>query len=170
MNFIDSFFFRKIPNYKISWKSVQWEPSCSMRTDGRTDSPVLRKYEFYRQFFFRKIPNYKISWKSVQWEPSCSMRTASGTGQPGLQTRLTSTRSCNYSCASSWWWVSTPETCRAAYRNIINWIHSHLFGKLLNLSFPYFKFENTFFSSRWRTMLHVSASWASTAFSGKSLV
>ena len=30
-----------------------------------------------------------------------------------------------YSCTSSWWWVSTPETCRAAYRNIINWI-SHI--------------------------------------------
>jgi hypothetical protein len=32
------------------------------------------------------------------------------------------TRSCNYSCTSSWWWVSTHETCRAAYRNVINWI------------------------------------------------
>ena len=30
--------------------------------------------------------------------------------------------SCNYSCTSSWWWVSTPETCIAAYRNVINWI------------------------------------------------
>jgi len=27
----------------------------------------------------------------------------------------------------------TPETCRAAYRNIINWIQSHLVGQLLNL-------------------------------------
>ena len=35
---------------------------------------------------------------------------------------LINTRNCNYSCTSSWWWVSTPETCRAAYRNIINWI------------------------------------------------
>ena len=34
---------------------------------------------------------------------------------------------------SYWWWVSTPETCRAAYRNVINWIQSHLFGKLLSL-------------------------------------
>ena len=36
------------------------------------------------------------------------------------------TRSCNYSCRSSWWWMSTPEICRAAYRNIINWIQSLL--------------------------------------------
>ena len=33
---ISSTDFWKILNYKISWKSVQWEPSCSMRTDGRT--------------------------------------------------------------------------------------------------------------------------------------
>jgi len=36
--------------------------------------------------------------------------------------QLINTRSCNYSCTSSWWWESTPEICRAAYRNIINWI------------------------------------------------
>jgi len=34
--------------------------------------------------------------------------------------QLIDTRSCNYSCTSSWWWVSAPETCRAAYRNIKN--------------------------------------------------
>ena len=32
---ISRVFFQKIPKYQISWKSVQWEPSCSMRTDGR---------------------------------------------------------------------------------------------------------------------------------------
>jgi len=25
--------FRKTLKYRISWKSVRWEPSCSMRTD-----------------------------------------------------------------------------------------------------------------------------------------
>ena len=29
--------FRKIPKYQISWKSVQWEQSFSMRAGGRTD-------------------------------------------------------------------------------------------------------------------------------------
>ena len=29
--------FLKMLKYQISWKSVQWKPSCSMRADGRTD-------------------------------------------------------------------------------------------------------------------------------------
>ena len=33
--------FRKLLRYKISWKCVQLEPSCSMRTDGRTDMAKL---------------------------------------------------------------------------------------------------------------------------------
>ena len=33
--------FWNILKYKISWKSVQWEPSCSMRTDERTDMTKL---------------------------------------------------------------------------------------------------------------------------------
>jgi len=28
--------FKKIIKYQIPWKSVQWKPSCSMRTDGQT--------------------------------------------------------------------------------------------------------------------------------------
>ena len=31
---------RKILKYHISGKFVQWEPSCSMRTDGRTDRQI----------------------------------------------------------------------------------------------------------------------------------
>ena len=33
--------FRTILNYQISWKSIQWEPSCSMRTDGQTDMTIV---------------------------------------------------------------------------------------------------------------------------------
>jgi len=33
--------FGKILKHQISWKSVQLEPSCSMRTDGRTDMTKL---------------------------------------------------------------------------------------------------------------------------------
>jgi len=40
--------FRIIFSYQISWKSVQWEPSCSMRTDGQAD---MTKYLFaFRDF------------------------------------------------------------------------------------------------------------------------
>ena len=34
-HFIES--FRKILEYKILWKSVKWEPSRPMQTEGRTD-------------------------------------------------------------------------------------------------------------------------------------
>jgi hypothetical protein len=36
--------FRKIPKYKISWKSVQWGPSCSMRTDMTKPTVTFRNF------------------------------------------------------------------------------------------------------------------------------
>ena len=36
-NWIFLTYFRKIFKYKILWKSIQWEASCSMRTDAQTD-------------------------------------------------------------------------------------------------------------------------------------
>jgi nicotinic acid mononucleotide adenylyltransferase len=38
---ISSTDFRNVLKYQISWKSVQWEPNCSMRTDGRADMTKL---------------------------------------------------------------------------------------------------------------------------------
>ena len=38
---IFSTYFRKMLKYKISWKSVQWEQSCSVRTDGQTDRTTV---------------------------------------------------------------------------------------------------------------------------------
>ena len=34
--------FRKILKYQISWKTVQWEPSCSIRKDRRSDGQTDR--------------------------------------------------------------------------------------------------------------------------------
>jgi len=34
--------FRKIFKHQISWKCVHWEPSCSLRTDGRSDGQTWR--------------------------------------------------------------------------------------------------------------------------------
>jgi len=32
--------FLKILKCQISWKSVQWEPNCSMRTDRQTEGKI----------------------------------------------------------------------------------------------------------------------------------
>jgi hypothetical protein len=32
--------FRKVLKYQVSWKSVQWEASCSIQTDGRIDRQI----------------------------------------------------------------------------------------------------------------------------------
>jgi len=34
--------FEKILKYQILWKSGQWEPSCSIRTDARTEEQMDR--------------------------------------------------------------------------------------------------------------------------------
>jgi hypothetical protein len=36
LEFSQKIFLEKL-KYQTSWKSVQWEPSCSMQTDGRMD-------------------------------------------------------------------------------------------------------------------------------------
>jgi len=40
--------FRKILKYQILLKSVQWEPSCSVRTDGQTD--IMKLIVAFSQF------------------------------------------------------------------------------------------------------------------------
>jgi len=59
-------------------------------------------------------------------------RSNGSTITEGSRDGLNSARCCNYSYMCSWLWVELPpETCRAAYRNIINCILSHLVGQLL---------------------------------------
>jgi len=44
--------YRKIFKYQISWNSVQWQPRCSMRTEGRTDRHDEANSRFW-QFYER---------------------------------------------------------------------------------------------------------------------
>jgi hypothetical protein len=55
--------FEKILKYKISWKSVQWEPSCSVWTDGRTDRNDEANSRFFR---FANEPK-KIWFEGMEW-------------------------------------------------------------------------------------------------------
>jgi hypothetical protein len=41
-------YFRNAFKYQIAWKSVQWEPSCSMRTDGQTWRSKQSFFEIFR--------------------------------------------------------------------------------------------------------------------------
>jgi hypothetical protein len=57
---IFSTFFRKIFKYKISWKSVQLERSCSTRTYGRTDlTKLIVAFRNFANSPKNKLPNSK---------------------------------------------------------------------------------------------------------------
>jgi len=60
LNFLDR--FRKIPKYKISWKSVQWQPMCSMLTE-RTDRHDEADNRF-SQFWERAYKCAGCDWRS----------------------------------------------------------------------------------------------------------
>jgi len=50
-------FFEKILKYKISRKSVRWEPSCYMRIDGRTARRIDMTKLIVAFRSFAKSPN-----------------------------------------------------------------------------------------------------------------
>ena len=55
--------FRKILKYQISWKFVQWEPSCSMRKEGRADKRTEKHAKAnsrFSQFFERTWKRYSF--------------------------------------------------------------------------------------------------------------
>ena len=56
--------FLKILKYQISWKSVQWEPSCSMRTDREKNLTVV----------FRNFSKAPKNWDTI----SCLSWTQTG--------------------------------------------------------------------------------------------
>ena len=60
--------FRKVLKFEISWKSIQWGPSCSMRTDGRTGMTkvIIAKFHCFTVHFFitnvSLVPTYALVW------------------------------------------------------------------------------------------------------------
>jgi hypothetical protein len=56
--------FRKMLKYKISWKSIHWEPSCSKRKDGGTDR---RDEVNSRDRDFANVPKKKRTVEKLKW-------------------------------------------------------------------------------------------------------
>jgi hypothetical protein len=72
--------FRKILKYQISLNSVQWEPSCSMRTDRQTDMMNLI-------VAFRKFANApKKAWIRYKFLYKVKMLLTSAFLRPGTDT------------------------------------------------------------------------------------
>jgi len=59
---LDRFFLEILKN-QISRKTVQWEPSCSMRTDGRTD---MTKLIVAFRNFMKASKNQSVNHQSVK--------------------------------------------------------------------------------------------------------
>ena len=55
--------FRRVFKFQVWWKSVQWEPSCSIRRDGRTGMTKL--IAAYRNFS-NAPKNYRITYEYIQ--------------------------------------------------------------------------------------------------------
>jgi hypothetical protein len=64
--------FRKILKYQLSWKSFQWEPSCSMRTDRQTDrqTDMTKLMVAFRNFAkaSKKLIFLVVTRLSVVWD------------------------------------------------------------------------------------------------------
>ena len=60
--------FRKVTKYKISWKSVLWEPSCSTRTGRQTDGRT----------WWSQHSLSTILWTHLKMSPVQSVQTGSG--------------------------------------------------------------------------------------------
>jgi len=73
LNLLNIFFFRNILKHKISWKPVQYEPICSMRTDGRMDRQIWRSWQSLSASL-RKAPNTYVD-KAPKVQPTSSEST-----------------------------------------------------------------------------------------------
>jgi len=108
----------------FTWVRASWIEftNCPRRCD------LFCLLYFCRQFYMFRVltpiirSSYNCNYSLWYWLTAMNKLYISISGSVFWSLRLINNRSCNYSCTSSWCWMSTPETCRAAYRNIINWI------------------------------------------------
>jgi hypothetical protein len=64
----------KYSNYQISWKSIQWERSCSMRADGRTD--MTKQMVNFRNFLSRVNASHHLLYiVYTNWLPNTILIT-----------------------------------------------------------------------------------------------
>jgi len=112
---------RKLLKYQISWKSVQWEPSCSMRTDGRTDGQtVMTKLTVaFRKFAKAPKPVYlhfSHTLRLKQWLETRGQQTPGG---PRLR---------SIAAASTWMglekWRNFTNILVPIVSNFFIWYHS----------------------------------------------
>ena len=59
---IFSLYFRKILKYKILWKSVEWEPSCSVRTDRTDMTNLIAPFAIFRTHLKTKIWDVNVGY------------------------------------------------------------------------------------------------------------
>ena len=96
--------FRKIPEYQISWKSVQREPICSMRTDGQTDIKKLivafqnfaNAPKHWRRCLSNKTLCLLTSIRFWRWS-MCTTQTRCLKSRPYFRPQMTWIRKCIYS-------------------------------------------------------------------------
>ena len=70
--------FRKLLKHQISWKSVQWEPICSMRTDRRTDMTKLiftfRNFAVAPKKMVNRVLYFYVAWDIGEFSKSIRYR------------------------------------------------------------------------------------------------
>jgi hypothetical protein len=77
--------FRKILKCQIALKSVQWEPSCSMRTDGRTDGPEEERTDMMKLIIaFRNFAKKTLN-SNIGKAKLYRLKTCAGTKVTWLQ-------------------------------------------------------------------------------------